>query len=861
MGRKQRKNRRKGDDDDDDDLEEGDHHNNSTEHPRLGDNKPTDPKDLDFAQRRDLQRQQAAEKRRSKMKCYLCGRAGHVRRECPGVQDDGRGMSRYKGKSNAKHEKQKYQAAKKRSGSMASSTDDDDNENGPALLVEYAEGFVKHNKGGEENDEEDWDFYYYDAACDDIAATIQYIKEGRGKAKLSKKEATLEYQQALQAAEVQTHFGGMISKAAPLKPNRPWILPSSEESTLLPHKTWYLLGLSRDFLYHDTEVDAAVATLVETLARHQERVVGFWAVLDYRPPQCQQRPGCDKDSQYRRVRATCVAAGQAGVTVQLQVLPGAPSTDPDAPVAGTDYAAVLLDLQMLLTEMIGLYPTLTIVLSNWSGLAKHMLTFLEAFSKDNLVIGLDGAVSFSKASNLHECAFEVPLDRLVLQTATVIPSEIANALGRDAFYHAGLWPFVAKAVAHYKKTVSVLEVARATSELTLKLYPQLAPKVATSSRDDIILLDGGNGHELKQRGVITDDNSFLAGVLANENEPAVVKAVHHAFCQSGCRVLTTNSFVAVPQRVQQDLLTVSSPKEGTTGGDGSSDSELPTLENIQQRTRELISAAIKCARDVANETRESNRGEIQVAGTVPPLTECYMSSLVPQEVDVLVSSYVFLLSTLLEEEGVDLLLAETLSTAREGIAIVRALSQISLATKPNNSMPLWLSFTIDDFAQPTVLRSGESLEKALDSVLNEAENRGIQLQAIGVNCASPGAVSKAIPCLVDAAKRGRLKPAPRILAYANAFQTTTLEWLQSVGKDDSKIIGKVNDAALQQHMGESHDYDEKGLMLPEVYAKYTAQWRDMGASIIGGCCGCSPLHIQAVASKLVTASTEETDQG
>eukprot|EP00565_Helicotheca_tamesis_P008767 CAMPEP_0185734952 /NCGR_PEP_ID=MMETSP1171-20130828/23992_1 /TAXON_ID=374046 /ORGANISM="Helicotheca tamensis, Strain CCMP826" /LENGTH=95 /DNA_ID=CAMNT_0028405103 /DNA_START=34 /DNA_END=318 /DNA_ORIENTATION=- len=56
----------------------------------------TNFKELDYAQRQELKRQQAAAKRKSKQRCFLCGKTGHVRRECPGVDDDGRGMSKYK---------------------------------------------------------------------------------------------------------------------------------------------------------------------------------------------------------------------------------------------------------------------------------------------------------------------------------------------------------------------------------------------------------------------------------------------------------------------------------------------------------------------------------------------------------------------------------------------------------------------------------------------------------------------------------------------------------------------------------------------------------------------------------------------
>ena len=104
--------------------------------------------DLNFAQRRELQRQQAAEKRRSKQKCYLCGKAGHVRRQCPGIADDGRGMSRFKGKSDPKTEQQKHQAARTnhRQGRSLSGSSDTTSEQLVAML-EYPEEFSKESFG------------------------------------------------------------------------------------------------------------------------------------------------------------------------------------------------------------------------------------------------------------------------------------------------------------------------------------------------------------------------------------------------------------------------------------------------------------------------------------------------------------------------------------------------------------------------------------------------------------------------------------------------------------------------------------------------------------------------------------------
>jgi homocysteine S-methyltransferase len=387
----------------------------------------------------------------------------------------------------------------------------------------------------------------------------------------------------------------------------------------------------------------------------------------------------------------------------------------------------------------------------------------------------------------------------------------------------------------------------------------------------LFLLDGGNGHELKQRGVITD-GSFAAGVLANETSPSIVQAVHSDFLHAGCRILTTNSFVAVPSRMMES-------------------GEATSEETSNQRAQQLIRASVKCARAAATAATTDNNDDndsgqdstkstnIRIAGCVPPLTECYIADKVPQDAGVLESSYEVIISTLLSER-VDLLLAETLSTIREARAIIRVLKQQqhNIISENLPSIPLWLSFTVKDDC-PTQLRSGESLIKALNMCISESaaddnnNNQQINLDAIGVNCSSPKAISAAVPLLVTATNEyqynSKISKPPRVLAYANAFQTTTSEWLQ----DDCSTIVQPPSTTQNDDITCSHyssgtrmdvtaghlddddgDYDEHGCILPEVYAKYAQKWVQDGATIVGGCCGCTPRHMRAVAEAYLQIS-------
>lgn len=451
-------------------------------------------KDLDFKERRELARRATAEKRRAKHTCNLCGQVGHVRRECPGIEDDGRGESKFtksKGDPGATH--LKAAAVVKGSGNRGRKTKKDESSELSKLTL--PPGFAKkpasivENKVNKPEDtstvEEDGGavaappadpFVYFDASCEE-ASIMDYIRSGRGKIKLSMKEAVAEYERVMETVSTSSNYGGCISRSV-VKMGRPW---SADTATCLGQDknatVWFVLGLGRDFCYNDTDIDAAALCLVETIQAN-ERVFGVYCDLDYALATT-KRPGQDTKSQLRRLGATFQAAGDAGVPVQIRMAPCAPSAAAVVAEDGTastgPYSDMILDLESVLSDVTTKYSALKVHMACWSGRAEDMVRLLQSFP-DNVWVGIDGTVTFAKAKNIHECAFDLPLNKVLLETGGTIPAEAAQAFGQEAFTHPGLVPLVAEALAKCKGVAAGItgeQVARAASENTVKLYPLL----------------------------------------------------------------------------------------------------------------------------------------------------------------------------------------------------------------------------------------------------------------------------------------------------------------------------------------------------------------------------------------------------
>ncbi len=278
----------------------------------------------------------------------------------------------------------------------------------------------------------------------------------------------------------------------------------------------------------------------------------------------------------------------------------------------------------------------------------------------------------------------------------------------------------------------------------------------------ITLLDGGLGQEIQKRTNRPAHPLWSAKVMMEQ--PGIVRDVHRDFIEAGARVITTNNYTLTPSRLQRD----------------------GRLEWLQPLHRQALSIAKAAAAEEEG---------VRVAGCLPPLIGSYTTDersydSIKQEYDQLVA---------LQAETVDLFIAETLSSIREGVAAVRA-------AKAANK-PVLLSFSLSDEV-PGTLRSGEPVSAALEAA--EAE----QPDGLLFNCSFPEAIAEGIAYL------GGKTQLP-YGGYANAFSSVA----------PLKPGGTVD--ALQARTDLSK----------EAYTRLAMQWVANGATIIGGCCEVGPAYI------------------
>lgn len=230
-------------------------------------------------------------------------------------------------------------------------------------------------------------------------------------------------------------------------------------------------------------------------------------------------------------------------------------------------------------------------------------------------------------------------------------------------------------------------------------------------------------------------------------------------------------------------------------------------DRFAARGSELAALAAEIAREVADAADRP----ITVAGSLPPLFGSYE----PQNFDPERAPAMWQTLVDAQADKVDLWLAETISSLDEYRTVA--------ASVADRSEPFWAAFSVADDVPADVddaswaaLRSGESISQMADAIMATANNRP---EAVLFNCSHPERLDPAIQQLNAA-----LGDAPvKIGAYANAFE--------------EKEEGYASNGVILGHRED---------LTPQVYAAMAKRWASLGATVIGGCCGIRPDHIDAL---------------
>lgn len=315
----------------------------------------------------------------------------------------------------------------------------------------------------------------------------------------------------------------------------------------------------------------------------------------------------------------------------------------------------------------------------------------------------------------------------------------------------------------------------------------MKPTIQQLVSERILILDGAMGTMIQQYNLKEEDFrgerfAALPGQLKGNNDllcltrPDVVRDIHRKYLEAGADIIETNTFSST---------TVSMADY-----------------HVEHLVREINLAAVKIARDIADEYTAKNPGKPRfVAGSVGPTNKtCSMSPDVNNPAmralsyDELAAAYQDQMEAMLEG-GVDAILIETIFDTLNAKAAIFAAE--SAMKKLGREVPVMLSVTVSDTGGRTL--SGQTLEAFLASVQHAP------IFSVGLNCSFGAKQLK--PFLEGLAARAPYY----ISAYPNAGLPNSL------GKYDQSPADMAE---------EVKEYIHEGLI-----------------NIIGGCCGTTDAYI------------------
>ncbi|KAI8063622.1 Homocysteine S-methyltransferase [Gongronella butleri] len=305
-----------------------------------------------------------------------------------------------------------------------------------------------------------------------------------------------------------------------------------------------------------------------------------------------------------------------------------------------------------------------------------------------------------------------------------------------------------------------------------------------------LLLDGGFATELEQQ-FKKDLTGTLWSAKCLVEDPEAIKAVHLAFYEAGSNVATTCSYQAsLPGFIKAGY------------------SEAQAIDAMQQSVRLAVAARDAYKQKHTDDTRPRLVAlSIGCYGAHLAGGQEYTGDYGDATLEDVAQFHRERLQILLKEPGVDLILFETVPSGMEAQAIAQVIE-----SWPSALPPVCVSFSCQSDDK---ISDGTPLGKSLDAL------RGPAFEALGVNCTK--------------------------MTHIPSLSQILLGWTREHGK--AAVIypdgGAVWDA-------QARDWIPNTKLPVDQFASSLIRCVEKGGTnfMIGGCCGVTPRHIEALRANL-----------
>ncbi len=329
-------------------------------------------------------------------------------------------------------------------------------------------------------------------------------------------------------------------------------------------------------------------------------------------------------------------------------------------------------------------------------------------------------------------------------------------------------------------------------------------------KERILVLDGAMGTEIQSRGLTDDDfggaEYRMLSDMITFSRPEVLCEIHRHYYAAGADAVETNTFGASPYRLgEYDFRHL----------DQTHFAPLPFAEDLPTLSHEELAYRLNVrAAQIACQAREDYTKEpgydgrpLYVIGSVGPSNRVVSSTeanLKRATFDAIAANFRVQVLGLIDG-GADVVLFETQQDILETKAAV--IGALQAMDERNKRLPIMCQVTVDAFSKMQIFNT--DIHAALVTMA------GMGIDTFGINCSiGPDLMAKTVE------KLARYSPLP-LSVVPNAGLPVS---------ENGRTVFKFPPAAMAEHL-----------------SRYV---REFGVNIIGGCCGTTHEHIEAMAASV-----------